>query len=264
MAGVSGGAPGAVDEFVAKWLAHEPEMAMAEVFVPATIRPLHRAWGALLHELRQALFELGEPTVREAKLAWWSEELAQLAEGRARHPLTAQLSAPAPWSGLATGLLGADLAARRPADSAQALGDLLPLAGAVIAVESALFESSGGEPEARALAVHWLIERLNGGLGAEDGARVPLNLLARHAVTAAELVEQPAHPVLREWGGALASALPEALGTGVLLRQQRFVLDRARLRRLSRGGGWPRPLGVINLVRAWAASRRGLRATTQR
>src|SRR6476659_75647 len=92
--------------FVGKWLAREPEMAIAEVFCPPESKPLYRAWGGLLHELREAAFELSDARVTEVKTAWWAEELMGVGQGRHRHPLTEVLVGhAAPWSEMGRSLL---------------------------------------------------------------------------------------------------------------------------------------------------------------
>src|SRR4249919_1668483 len=96
----------ALAAFVGKWLTREPEMAIAEVFCSAERKPLYRAWGALLHELREAAFELSDVRVTEVKTAWWAEELIGVGQGRHRHPLTEILAdRAAPWSALGRALL---------------------------------------------------------------------------------------------------------------------------------------------------------------
>ena len=260
----------ASEHFVEKWWRREPEMRVAEVFAAQADAPLlgesgnaFRAWGALLHELREALFELADPGVAAAKRGWWAEELQAIANGRPRHPL-GEVLAPraeareAPWTGLALALVGAG-GEPRHADTAQTLAALLPLATATVAVENALFRvRDDGEAAARALVVHWLLHRLPHGLGEEDGARVPMHLLARHELTFAQL-PQAAPALLRDWGAELLAALPEH-PRGAFLRRARTRFDAARLRRLaSRGGqgGFADPPAVATLWRAWRAARAG-------
>ena len=109
------------DHFVAKWHRREPEMALAEVFCPAATRARFRAWGALVTELREAVFELSDPRVTAVKAPWWAEELLRFAEGLGRHPLAADLALPdadVPWNALAAAVLRQAGADARPADSA--------------------------------------------------------------------------------------------------------------------------------------------------
>ena len=85
----------ACEHFVHKWRQREPEMRLAEVFCAradavsgisngATAALRFTAWGALLHELREAVFEIAEPAVAGAKRGWWAEELQLIAGGRPR------------------------------------------------------------------------------------------------------------------------------------------------------------------------------------
>jgi hypothetical protein len=220
-----------------------------------------QCWGALLHELREALFELSDPGVAAAKRGWWAEELQGFGAGRARHPLGIALAGhgeakAAPWTGLALALVGGGGEPRQP-DTARALAALQPLAHAVVAVENALFRVRDDDAAApQALAVHWLLQRLPHGLGAEDGARVPMHLLARHGLTLAQL-PAAADPLLRDWAMELGAALPRA-PRGAFLRRARARFDAARLAQL-RGsggqGGFAAPAGFATLWRAWRAAR---------
>ena len=73
----------AIEHFVAKWHRREPEMALAEVFCAPEQRPRFRAWGALVHELREAAFELSDARVTAVKSQWWAEELVSVARAAA-------------------------------------------------------------------------------------------------------------------------------------------------------------------------------------
>ncbi len=263
--------PGPEAGFEDKWLAREPEMRLALVFVPAAWQARHRAWAALLHELRESLFELSDASVGAAKRAWWAEELLATERGAARHPLTRALPARLPWRDLAM-TLPAGPGEDRHAEPDRTIAALVPLAEPVIAVEAALFSARAGHDASQALAVHWLLERMAVGLGSDDGGRLPMRLLARHGVTADQLAAQHStaqhdtgrqgaafgHPALREWSAILHSALPRDLSGGAPLRCQRLAFDRARLARLARGAGWPRRLDLATVFRAWTASRRAV------
>ena len=261
-------ASGPSGHFVGKWWAREPEMRIADAFATggdpqnATARLRFQAWGALLHELREAVFEMPDPGVAAAKRGWWAEELQAVGRGAPRHPLGEALAAmegtrAAPWTGLSLAVVGGAGGEARAADTAQAIADLQPLARATIEVENALFRvRDDGAAAARALAVHWLLQRLPHGLGAEDGARVPMHLLARRGVTLAQLPLAP-DPLLRDWAGELRAALPAPAG-GAYLRRARTRFDAARLARLeARGGqgGFAEPAGFATLWRAWRAAR---------
>ncbi len=261
-----------IAHFVHKWWLREPELRIAAEFCaradppPAAITDgtaaalRFNAWGALLHELREALFELSDPGVAAAKRGWWAEEMQALGEGRPRHPLGAALAGfaearVAPWSDVSRLLVGG-AGEERGADAAQARAALRPLAGAVVAVEDALFGARGGAAAAEALVVHWLLQRLPAGLAEADGARLPMHLLARHGLTAAQL-PLAADALLRDWAGELLAVLPVAPG-GAFLRRARLRFDRARLQRLARrggAGGFDEPPPPASLWRAWRAAR---------
>lgn len=245
----------ATAHFAGKWLQREPEMEFALLFCPPAQRARFQAWGALLHELREARFELRDPGVAETKQAWWSDELRLFGEGRARHPLGAPFAGTdAPWSALARTLATTD-AASPPADAAEAIAALRPLARATTAVEAALFDAAGPDAAGDALAVHWLLHRLPHGLVADDAGRIPMQLLARHGVSLDGLASAPP-ALLADWAAQLGAALPTAMPGTAYYRRVALRFDRARLARLARDGrrfGPPAPAG--HLWRAWRASR---------
>jgi len=242
--------------FEAKWFEREPEMRFAEVFCPPAGKAVFRAWGALLHELRETLFELSDPRVSAVKTGWWAEELIGIGQGRQRHPLSARLlGTQAPWSTLGRALLDHDAGELRAADTEQAVARLLPTAAAVLAVEAALFGARASTDAARSLAVHWLLQRLPRGLASEDQARIPMHLFARHGLTAAQVAAGPADALLRDWGRELAAALPPQVSGTALIRRARHRFDQARLVRLTAGKGFAEPPPPLTLWRAWRAAR---------
>ena len=243
--------------FVDKWLQHEPEMQFAVLFCPVAQRARLQAWGALLHELRETRFELREPAVADAKRAWWSEELSCIAAGRPNHPLGPALAGvEAPWRTLARAFATPENGHARPADLAQSLQSLAPLAAAVAAVEAALFASEATPEAARALAVHWRLQQLPHGLRDDAMAGVPMGLLARHGLTRANVAQALPEPLLRDWARSLGEALPAALPGAAAFRRSRARFDKARLARLARRGdafdAGPAP---AMLWRAWRAAR---------
>lgn len=264
----------ALAAFVGKWLQREPEMAIAEAFVPPEHKPLHRAWGALLHELREAMFELSDARVTAIKTGWWAEELIGIGQGRHRHPLTEVLvDRTAPWSGLGRSLLELPDPDQRYGTTVEAIDSLMPLARTVIAVESALFAASASDDAARALVVHWLWQRLPQGLASGDQARIPMHLFARHGLSAAQLaagvapgIRPPAtlaHPcasqgeaLLQDWAAELQGQLPVALPRVSAFRRSRARFDRARLQSCAAGKGFGEPRALATLWRAWRAARR--------
>lgn len=242
--------------FVAKWLQREPEMVFAEVFCPVADKPTFRAWGALLHELRESLFELSDPGVARIKTTWWAEEMIGLAQGRQRHPLGVELlGREAPWSVLGRALLDFEADSMRAADTEQSVAALVPLANAVLQVESRLFSARESAEASRSLAVHWLLQRLPEGLASEDQARIPMHLFARHGIAAAELPMVQGQALVRDWAGELLSALPPVLPGAALVRRSRAGFDQARLRRLAGGKPFGPPSPPASLWRAWRAAR---------
>lgn len=246
--------------FVFKWQQREPEMQLAEVFCAAGDKPHFRAWGALLHELRETLFELSDARVSGVKIGWWAEELIGIGQGRQRHPLSAallgsQASSGAPWSELGRALLDRVAAEHHAADTEQAIAALQPMAAAVIAVESALFAAQASNEASRSLAIHWLLQRLPRGLASDDQAQIPMQLFARHGVTAAQLAGGNAAVLLSDWGRELAQAMPARVSGAALIRRSRHRFDQARLARLAAGKGFADPPAPTTLWRAWRAAR---------
>lgn len=240
--------------FVEKWQRREPEMALAEVFCPPEQRATFRAWGALLHELREATFELSDARVTAAKTQWWAEELLLVARGAGRHPVCAGLPAGLPWAALARALVEQAVYDDRPADAAQAIAQLSPLAEAIATIEAGVH---GAAPPPEAVAVHLLLQRLPHGLVAEDQARLPLNLLARHGLTVAQVAQGQGERLLRDWARDLLAALPPPAHPSSLYRRLRTGFDRARLQRLAAGRGFDPPPAPASLWRAWRLARAG-------
>lgn len=246
----------AARHFIGKWQAREPEMRLAEIFCPKPLKARFLAWGALLHELREAAFELSDARITGVKTLWWAEELAGLAQGRHRHPLAALLAdTSAPWSSLGRALVEQVQHDGRAVDTNEAISLLLPLARSVVSVEAALFGAVANEDQARSVAIHWLLHRLPEGLAAEDQARLPMHLLARYGITAAQVATGQGEPMLRDWAGELLLAVPEKLGAAVQLRRARHGFDRARLVRIAAGKGFSAPPGLPSLWRAWMSAR---------
>jgi hypothetical protein len=248
-------------EFIAKWRVREPEMAWAEVFCPRPLRERFVLWGALLFELRAAAFELSDARLIEVKSAWWADESLRSAQDAPRHPLTQALAAPQlPWGALARGLVSvAQVDPSRPSDRDSALAAVTPLADGIAAMEAALFDARTANEASLAIAVHLLGERLRIGLGAADGGRIPLSLLARHGIASALLAQPQGAVAVSDWAAELASALPPDPASATLYRRTRTAFDAWLLR--ERAGGRERsivpPLRALRL--AWRAARSGHR-----
>lgn len=246
--------------------ARRPELAAAQVFLKPEQRESAPLWWALLDEIEEACFELSEPFVAQTKLGWWAEELARGASGQGRHPLVQALFAlPCTegvhtelWSALprsAAGLLERGLS---PADSAEALTLFAPLAEAADRLEQALF---GGDSAAAAITVELLLRRhQRAEAGHHAQARLPRNLLARHALAPAHLGE-PGREAER---AALARDLASELQPRLAALQVRSGRPRAlqsallgwRLQRLRRDGHAGLPAGFGLMFELWRAARR--------
>lgn len=253
----------ALEGFVAKWRAREPDMAQAEIFCPPPRRGRFQAWGALQHALREAVFELRDAHVGQAKSGWWAEELLALQRGTPRHPLTLALAGQGDamrWSPLAGALIDSVAGDLRPAGRDAAFAGVDALARGIAETEAALFDLPGSDEEGvRAVAVHLLAQRLSVGLAAEDAGRVPMHLLARHGLTSAELGEEAGRPARRDWARELLAALPARLPRAPLYRRQRAAFDRYRLARLAAGADERAPGPLRGLLLAWNAARGGSR-----
>jgi 15-cis-phytoene synthase len=79
---------GALQSYIDKWLAVQPQQRMALVFVGPDKYPGHVALAALEQELLSAAYGIREPHVAATKLNWWAEELSSAAASGGRHPLT--------------------------------------------------------------------------------------------------------------------------------------------------------------------------------
>lgn len=248
--------PIALQGFIDKWLAKEPEIALLEVFCPKPRRTLLRTWGALRSELVEVVFELSDSTVARTKLAWWIADLA--AGERGRHPLTRALVAQ-PKSGQVTSthwhallsaanrLLESDHA---PASIDAAVAELLPFAQALGDIESALFDCLG---DATTIARHLQTERSFRGLLGIHPERVRLPLQWRGA---AEV------PAIRSYASAL---LAQSIGSinGSLLSSFHHLLDQQRLRTLVHYGEPARAIRISpwrGLTSGWRAARLSLRS----
>jgi hypothetical protein len=249
-------ADAAIAHFVDKWLAREPEMRFVEPFLPPGQRLRFRVWGALLHELREAVFELSDPGLIRAKTGWWAEEMLRLGRAEASHPLTIHLPAQAPWAGLARALLELPMDPPRSSGVEDALAALQAPAMAIATVEASIFDGVADVAAARSLAAHWLASRIPQGLADDDLARLPMHLLARHGLTAADLPTTRSQALLRDWGAELRAASGVRLPAQVaLFRRARHRLDQRRLQALVRTGFPAPPRPPIALWDAWRAAR---------
>ncbi|WP_114239226.1 squalene/phytoene synthase family protein [Dyella sp. C9] len=78
----------ALQSYIDKWLAVQPQQRIALAFVDPHLHPGHVALAALEQELLAAAYGIREPQVAATKLNWWAEELSGAAASGGRHPLT--------------------------------------------------------------------------------------------------------------------------------------------------------------------------------
>lgn len=197
-----------VQPYVDAWLAREPGMELAQVFVASAQRERYALWGALLHQLDEAAFELSDTNVSRTKLAWWAEELAAMAGGRARHPLARALAmhevliaVPAPdWHALAHAAIATAASQAAPADPLALLAQGAPYARVTARIEAQIFHAPA---RPRKAAIAGATPATTGAAGQPaDVAHVdaaPLQGAAAHPITAAVAV----HHVLRRLEHAL-------------------------------------------------------------
>ena len=233
---------GAFASFEEKWLAANPEQATVALFLAPAARLRASAFGCLIHELEQAAFGLREPQVAEAKIQWWRQELLAASGGKPRHPISAVLFADpqaakvdAPdWMALCDGAI-AMRHVGAASDLESLLSDYSALYAPVARIEAALFDAPVAATTA--MARLWAISHLLLALrhlvaDAPERLPVPLDLLARHELTRAELAEATPQRagLVRDFLDWLATALQSALAEtpcAPLARRVRARLDLA-------------------------------------
>lgn len=192
--------PAALQGFIDKWLAVQPQQRIALIFVDGRRYPGHVALAALEQELLGAAYGIREPQVAAAKLNWWAEELAGAAASGGRHPLTQVLFDDERAHALPAELwLAPVLAAMSQleqgtaADFAGQVDAAMPLHGALAALETAWWYGMSASP-ARAAQVATLNHLLYALLRLEQDAsrdRLPLSMarLARHGLDRSQLAK---------------------------------------------------------------------------
>ena len=246
--------PQELQHFVSKWYAREPEMQFAEMFVPASEKAQFHIWGALLHELKHTLFELSDSHVTDIKTAWWADEFQRLANAQSRHPITQALNNfEAPWASLSSSLFGViETTSTRASSTERAIQNLIPFANALIEIEDKVFNVKTATAK-EIFAVHCLVQRLPHGLSSEDQARIPMHLMARHSVNAAQLVNIGHQGLLQDWAAELQAQLEHKVA-GSVFRSARTRFDKAQLTHLMAGKGFIKASAPTHLWRAWRAA----------
>ena len=236
------------ESYIAKWLAREPGMELAQGFCPASERRTFALWGAVLNELDEAALDMSEAGVALAKLAWWGEDLAHGAYGAAQHPLlreffaldvTGRVAAEL-WLALAQAAIAAVQDETPPASTTAALQRHHSYAEVLARIESTLF---GIESASASIALHRVLRELR-----TAQPRWPLHLVARHQLTAEGDTASARGDYARE-----LLEIARQLRGGSLFRRSTRALDALRLQHMAQGAGEPGRLR--SLWRLWRAAR---------
>lgn len=188
----------ALQSYIDKWLAVQPQQRIALAFVNSHTYPGHIALAALEQEWLAAAYGIREPHVAATKLNWWAEELSGAAASGGRHPLTQVLfdddrahALPSErW--VAPVLAGmAQLEEGTAADFQAQVAAGSQLHGAIAELETAWWFGDG-VPAARAARVATLSHLLFALLRLEEDAErdrlaLPMARLARHGLSRSEL-----------------------------------------------------------------------------
>jgi hypothetical protein len=161
-----------IDEFVQRAVQPPARMYYCLLFTPKEQRDAAGATVALRHEFIES--SLATPEVANTRLAWWGEEVARLANGKPRHPLTRTLMNACPQSRttharLCAEMVGAAQAAclsPLPEDLAGTEHRLGHDWGALCRLFSGLLESLSGADAEAAWVGEW-----SGALGLAVGLR---------------------------------------------------------------------------------------------
>lgn len=252
------------DNHIEKWLAHEPEMQLAQVFAGHSRRRA-MLWGALLNELLETVFDVSDAGVAQLKLAWWGEALAQ-ASPHSPHPLVRAFAAEpgssvdaALWQDVTRAAILLSSQEVSPGSVELLLATRWPLAEALVALEDALWpQAAPGNADAlaRMLVLNQWRRTARGEMPRLGW--LPLQLLARHGVPAHEIHRQPQAPASAAVLSELACALLDlAVQTaGPRLRRIRTRFDTLALQRVQAQQSDPFRHGGFGLLwNAWKVAR---------
>jgi len=270
----------ALQSYIDKWLAVQPQQRVALAFVDQKTYPGHIALAAFEQELLGAAYGIREPHVAATKLNWWAEELSGAAASGGRHPLTqvlfdddrAHVIATDRW--IAPVLAGmAQLEEGTAADFPAQIAAGSLLHGAIAELETAWWFGDAASNE-RATRVATLSHLLHALLRLEEDAdrdrlALPMSRLAKFGLSRNQLRESSAtrNEAIRAqlddlhaaWRDADRLSGPLSAFRGMESRQGRWLVAKARkaadpLAVLRQGQGRQGP-GVAwqawNAARAW-------------
>jgi phytoene synthase len=232
--------------FERKWLEANPEQAAVLVFLPPARRAGASAFRTLIHELTQTAFGVREAQVATAKLDWWQQELIGAAAGNPRHPISRELFRDTRaatidsdlWRALIDGAI-AQIDAPSPATFDDLLSSLSNFFRPVASIEMRLAKNDTSQSDAVAQlwACSHLMRSAEDLSQSSDRVALPLDLLARHGASRAEMLEPCAKrsAVLNDFIATIRDTIaknqhlaPQAgLGTRVRARIDRWLADHA-------------------------------------
>lgn len=205
--------------FVAKWLDAEPWHRLLLVFEPPERRRSRRLIESLAFELRSTALDSSDARVTMAKLGWWAEEWLLLIAGAPRHPVTQALAslmsqtidaqAGSVWIAAAAGL--ADDISDADTDTRIERWQRYTQAQS----EASIPWLPAAQGDARVHAASLLMERIAHARSDVQRGRlpVPLDAMARHALTRAQLAagDRATFPARAAYAGELAQALRQEI-----------------------------------------------------
>jgi 15-cis-phytoene synthase len=273
---------GAIQSYVDKWLAIQPQQRVALGFVDPAVRDERVALAAFEQELISSAYGVREPTVAAAKLQWWAEELSGAAASGGRHPLTKALFAseraraiPAQmWLAPVLAAM-AQLEQGTSSDFAGQVAAARNMHGALATLENAWWfgPEAASDAAAEIATLSHLVFALSRLEFDVDRERLPLPMsrLARHGLSRGQLKEDsPARrEALKAQLNELAAGLAAALGRGQPLSTFRGLEGRTALATARGAARAAEPFadlhkrqartGPATALRAWRAARQAAR-----
>jgi phytoene synthase len=272
---------GAIQSYVDKWLAVQPQQRVALGFVDPAVRDERVALAALEQELIASAYGIREPQVAAAKLQWWAEELSGAAASGGRHPLTKALFSserarsipPQLWLAPVLAAM-AQLEQGTPSDFAAQVTASRNMHGALAALETAWWFGADAPSDAAARIATlshlvFALSRLE--LDADrERLALPMSRLARHGLSRGQLKDDsPARrEALKAQLGDLAGGLREALALGQPLSTFRGLEGRTALSTARGAARAAEPFaelhkrqsrtGPATAFRAWRAARQAV------
>lgn len=273
---------GAIQSYIDKWLAVQPQQRVALGFVHPSVRDERVALAAFEQELISSAYGIREPQVAAAKLQWWAEELSGAAASGGRHPLTKALFAsPRAKAIPAQAWLAPVLAAMAQleqgtsSDFAGQVAAARNMHGALAALETAWWFGPEANSEAAAdiATLSHLVFALSRLELDVDRERLPLPMsrLARHGLSRGQLKDDsPARrDAIKAQLDELAGGLRGALAKGQPLSTFRGLEGRTALATARGAARAAEPFAALHkrqaltgpatAFRAWGAARQAAR-----